>query len=250
MATGFEPETHQNQTGMVHRMAKVWTEGTQWAQGQCRVCGANLSYAGTDDLPVTVCETCEPLADDHYATEQIAITRKWEDECPALYRKMILRDIDPHYIDEAALEKVAKWHPKDRTGLILVGNSGTGKTLALWALKRNLMKDGIRCDFYSAVEIARELSRHAKNLDVAVHLWNTRVLMIDDLGKEPVTPAASALFWELIDRRYQHQVPTIITTRFRGEGFSERFREPALGTDIRRRIKDTCKPVQFSGGQS
>jgi len=251
--TGFAPDADGTQSEMVHRMAKTWSGDTRWERGQCLVCSTPIFGGEHEEFPVTVCAACESIVDMHYeiaSQSGPASGPAWEDECPTLYRDMISGHITPHNVDEKAMDRVTSWSPGHRTGLILIGNSGTGKTLALWTLKRKLMQSGIRCDFYSAVEVARELSRHAKDLEAAIHLWKTRVLMIDDLGKEPVTPAASALFWELIDRRYQNQVPTIITTRYRGEQFAARFREPALGTDIRRRMKDTCVPIAFEGGQS
>jgi hypothetical protein len=237
---------------MEMRMIRTWGDGTKvWEVGLCRICGQAISEAENDEAPgypATVCKACAPLSEAHYRDGIQTVTpedSRFEDECPRLFRSMLLDELEPHYVDSEAYRTVVDWRPDSGSGLIIVGDSGTGKTLALWGLKRELMKQDIRCDLYGAVELSRELSRHAKDLDVALHLWKTKVLMIDDMGKEPITPAASALFWELVDRRYQNMVPTIITTRFSGKAFEDRFREPALGHDIRRRIKDTCRPVQF-----
>lgn len=250
-ATGWEFEKPMSLSDLERAMIRTWGRSeTNWERGLCKVCGRSMPDAG-EEIVASVCNACERVTQAHYDGEvasnptgsgQMA---KWHDDCPYLFREMVEGNLEPHYCDKAAYRKVTEWRPKAGHGMVLVGSSGTGKTLSLWGLKRNLMQEDIRCDLYSAVEIARELSRHAKDLEAAIHLWKTKVLMIDDLGKEPITTAASALFWELIDRRYQYRTPTVITTRFSGQLFTDRFKEHALGADIRRRIKDTCKIIQF-----
>jgi len=236
-------------TRLDRMMIRTWGQETrEWEPGECRVCRRPVD-AGPVEYPVTVCDACEPVVREHYAEREggqpAEQGERFEDICPELWRKMLTGEIVPSYVDEDAHRKALGWHPSEGRGMVLVGPSGTGKTLTLWTLKRELMSRGIRCDFWTAIEITRELGRHAKDLDAARHLWNTRVLMVDDLGKEALTPSGSALWWELIDRRYQSGSPTILTTRFVGDQFESRFREPGLGGDIRRRIADTCRVVPF-----
>jgi len=255
MATGVQVRDPERLTGLEEQMLRVWGCGDrQWQPGLCQACGQSLpdGWRGEIDvggaplqIDVTICDRCKPLVDRHYASDGRRPDIPWDTECPPLFRRMILGDLRPHYVDSAAAEQIIDWTPERGAGIIAVGPSGTGKTLACWTCKRNLELSGYRCDFYSAVEIARELSRHAKDLDTALHLWRTKVLIIDDLGKERVTPAACALLWELIDRRYTACVHTLITTRFRSEKFIDRFGDADLGGDIYRRIKDTTTPVRF-----
>lgn len=239
----YGPVLSRLETAMQH----TWRD-RQWEFGLCRVCGSVLLRC-TAETPYTVCEDCDPLVAEHYhETETIQTgTPRWDKTCPLLFQRLIRGETRPHYMDDTAMREVVAWTPDWDTakGLVLVGDSGTGKTLALWTLSRKLEEAGTRMDIYTAVELSRELSSHARDLSAAIHLWKTRVLAIDDLGKERITPAAAALLWELIDRRYQALVPTIITTRFRGQQFADRFTEMALGGDILRRIRDATRAVTF-----
>lgn len=258
-ATGhrIHPDSAQRDA-MQHKMAATWSEpGSRWRHGKCIVCGCDMpadevqieALEATIEAVAAVCDACEEIVEDSYQSGGRAIcgatspTPRWDVECPILFRRIIDGTINPP-IDRSAMEKVLRWDLNSR-GLILIGESGSGKTSTLWALFRNLERDGISPQLWTAVDMARELSKYAKNLEEAKHLWNCGVLMVDDLGKETITPAASALFWELVDRRYSAQLPIIITTRFTGNDFAERFREPTLGGDIRRRLKDMCKTVLF-----
>ena len=258
-ALGYRVQDPATLTTMELKAARTWANGREWQRGQCMICGGTVPQpepveatdvftAAVAAMPVTVCDRCEPLAHAHYSPPATGpeFEGDWETTCPKLYRRMIMGEIAPHSVDRAAYDAVTRWRPASGRGMILIGESGMGKTLSIWALKRELEHERTRCDIYTAVEIARELSKHARELEAAYHLWRTKVLVIDDLGKEPITAAAAALLWELVDRRYSEQVPTIITTRFKGQAFVDRFREPALGGDIRRRIRDACAVVQFT----
>lgn len=263
---GYRIQHPDNPSQMEQSMVRTWGDGDRtWQIGLCMVCGGRTGvepvapdptdiYTALATAPITVCPRCMAMTHEHYHDGPMAgqpretdheFKGDWEKTCPRLFAEMAEGRVLPHYIDERSVAEVRDWRPSCGHGMVLIGSSGTGKTFSLWLLKRELEKIGTRCDIYTAVEMARELSKHARDLDAAVHLWKTAVLCIDDMGKEPITAAASALLWELVDRRYGARVPTIITTRFKGEAFTERFRESSLGHDIRRRIKDSCVAVNF-----
>jgi len=225
--------------------------------GQCCICG----ITGLDPVPMpydifgesvifkdtypSVCEKCFSIVQEHDENKpEIAQTPLWDEECPYLYQNMQKGDIRPKYVHDESVYRVANWDWSSR-GLILIGGSGTGKTLSMWLAFKKLEKDGKKPMFFTAVEISRYLSAHAKDLRAAKSLWKCSILMIDDLGKEKITPAASALFWELVDQRYGNRLPMIISTRFQGKAFTDRFAEPTLGEDIRRRLKDMSSVVLF-----
>jgi hypothetical protein len=251
LANGWQFANEGNLSAMEMRMVGTFGDGSaRWELGRCRVCNISMGIHLDAEHPATVCDRCEPMVVAHYAGSQAVVSPspRWDAECPALYKDIIQGRIQPPTADVARINAIAKWRPErgGKSGLVITGDTGVGKTIAVWSLALQL--DMLPCNWsvWSAVEIARELAKHAKNLEAAIHLWKIKVLMIDDLGKERITPAASSLLWELIDRRYSAQVPTIITTRFRGQEFADRFAEPTLGADIRRRINDTCKVVSLA----
>lgn len=106
--------------------------------------------------------------------------------------------------------------------LILSGPTGTGKTSWAWealrqaALARNIWSEHSRTwEAVSAVGLFR-----GSDADRA-RMATVPLLLIDDLGQEPMgteyqRETSRALWWELLDARYNHARLTIITTHLGG----------------------------------
>jgi len=246
------------------RLAKTWGAGSreEWHFGApiCRGCGDDMDstpfareVAGnTVTLPVTVCSDCMEMVREHYdpananTGSEVSLTPKWDEDCPPRFQEVIAGGTAmPPAVDHTAYERVTGWRPGDGKGLAIVGPEGTGKSLSLWALARELEREGTQPVVMSGVELGRILARAARDIEAVDWLCRARVLMIDDLGKERATPAVGALMWELFEKRYQRRSPLIITTRFSGEAMRDRFSEAFLGDDIRRRLNELCHAVRF-----
>ena len=241
-------------TRMEQQMAKAWGDGGSWAMGACKVCSKRFVAEPVRlwdcEIPVTVCEACGPMVTAHYSCDreqaQVVTQNPWWDEnCPPNYRELITGKRWPDHCDRKAIERVQAWTASEPKGLVLLGSSGAGKTLSLWAKARELERGGVKPVFLSAVEFARKLATAARDLDRAEWLMQARVLIIDDLGKEKLSAAVAPLIWEVLDARHNHGRLTLISTRFRGKEFVSRFSEPVLGEDIRGRIAESCNVVQF-----
>lgn len=169
----------------------------------------------------------------------------------------------------AARLKIENWaeqYPLDRTGLLLVGPSGVGKThLSVAALKRLTLK-GIHCLFCDYRELLKQIqnsynaSVQATELDVLRPVFETEVVLLDDLGA--VKP--SEWVWDtvslVLNTRYNKKLTTIITSNFldgpsaameRMDGPRRSMREETLGDRIgermRSRLFEMCHLVQVSG---
>lgn len=241
-------------SAMEKRMAEAWGEGASWAMGACKVCAKPFVSEPVRlwdcEIPVTVCEACAPMVTEHYSCDREqdrAVTQNpwWDETCPPNYRELITGKRWPEHCDRKAIDRVQAWTASEPKGLVLLGSSGAGKTLSLWAKARDLERSGIKPVFLSAVEFARKLATAARDLDRAEWLMRAQVLIIDDLGKEKLTAAVAPLIWEVLDSRHNHGRLTLISTRFRGQEFVSRFSEPVLGEDIRGRIAESCTVVQF-----
>lgn len=269
-ATGYNLDPYiDSYSRMEQAMIDTWVHGKRtWQEGFCMVCGRPIdaqtvtveTLGGQMEIPVTVCDDCMPLVNEHYDSggkrrtgdSRATETPLWDRMCPRLYREIILGDVFAENVDMDRVRRVGQWSNGPQ-GLILLGKSGKGKTTALWALYRELERQGINCDYWSAIELAKELSKCARDLEGATHLTRKSVLLIDDLGKERVTSASASLWWELINRRYEHRLPMIITTRYHGKEFEERMGkasavkmgEPIIAEDIRRRLRDSCRVILF-----
>jgi hypothetical protein len=243
-----------HRTALERKLVETWDGDDKWSRGACKVCAEPMEETSCKlmdfELPINVCERCGPMVSAHYscdrAGDEIVTQNPWWDEnCPPNYQELITSKRWPEHCDRAAIERVQKWTASDRKGLVLLGPSGIGKTLSLWAKARDLERSGVKPVFLSAVEFARKLAVAARDLDKADWLMRAPVLIIDDLGKEKLSAAVAPLIWEVIDSRNNHRRLTLISTRFRGSEFVGRFSEPVLGEDIRGRIADSCTVVNF-----
>lgn len=241
-------------TEMERKLVQSWDGTRDWEVGLCKVCARlmqpSICRILDMEVPLNVCEDCGPMVTRHYAVDkkqniEITQTPWWDEECPPNYKELITSKRLPDQCDRVAIERIQKWTASDRKGLVLLGPSGIGKTLALWLKARDLERSGVKPVFLSAVDFARKLAVAARDLDKAEWLMRARVLIIDDLGKEKLSAAVAPLIWEVIDARNNNRLPTLISTRFRGDDFVARFSEPILGDDIRGRIADSCSVITF-----
>lgn len=170
---------------------------------------------------------------------------RWLEDAPPYYLDLLRRRTS-NRVDWERVREVEAWQPRGR-GLYLLGRSGSGKTTAAWALyaaQRNIDK---MCQIISATDLARRLSRSAKDCEVDSELLEVDVLIIDDLGTENVTGGNAGPLHELFEIRVANLRPTVITSNLDGKALVVRYRETAIGERIVRRIRDFFDLVVFRG---
>ena len=164
------------------------------------------------------------------------------------------------------LERWAEQYPLDRTGLLLVGPSGVGKTHLSVAAMRRLIEKGIPCLFCDYRELLKRIqnsynpSVQATELEVLKPIFETEVVLLDDLGA--VKP--SEWVWDtvslILNSRYNETRTTLITSNYLDgpsaaadgvEGPRRAAREETLGDRIgermRSRLFEMCRLVQLNG---
>lgn len=258
----FEVNRNPNKRSrMEAALVQTWGSGQHepWDDeaGMCRICRASidsqLTAIGEGEFSLTmrgtICDQCNELVRAHYyATgkpSEITLTPSFDEQCPEKTRELIETGATPYNIDAQAMARVKSWRPNGAKGLAICGPAGSGKTLAAWSLFRELEREGCSPKMLTAIQLGRILSEAARDIHDVSWLYNCRVLMIDDLGKEKLTPSMAALFWEVLDKRYGMGRPIILTTRFNGQELQARFGEQYLGEDIRRRLNELCVAVRF-----
>lgn len=123
---------------------------------------------------------------------------------------------------EVAPKRAKEWARKcwkgDSRNLVLIGDSGEGKTEAACALL-GAMAPHVRCRFSTFGDILREVraTYGADGTEAGVMgKWEgCAVLCLDDLGKERPTQDVLDKLFALIDHRYRRGKPTIFTTQYR-----------------------------------
>lgn len=132
-----------------------------------------------------------------------------------------------------------------RKGIYLWGPIGSGKTYAIYAIRKHLYEIGINCRVYSAPEMfdmIRDDYDHKDSYNLSHILANRGVLIIDDLGTEKASEWVSETMFKIIDKRYREVLPTIITSNLELGELSER-----LGDRISSRIAEMCDVIKLVG---
>jgi len=121
---------------------------------------------------------------------------------------------------KAALRFVEQY-PLDKTGLLLFGGVGRGKThLAVGIIKELIARYDINCLFCSYGELLKQIqnsynfSVEATELEVLRPVFEAKVLVLDDLGSTQTTGWVWDTVSMILNARYNENRTTIITTNF------------------------------------
>jgi DNA replication protein DnaC len=127
--------------------------------------------------------------------------------------------------------KFVEEYPFDGTGLMLIGSIGVGKThLAVGIIKELVLSKMIACLFYDYRELLKQIqnsyndSVKATELDVLRPVFETEVLVLDELGAVKPTEWVWDTVSLILNTRYNSKRTTIITTNLPNLGERERHR--------------------------
>ncbi len=160
--------------------------------------------------------------------------------------------------------KFVEEYPVDSTGLLLIGSIGVGKThLAVGIVRELIVSKGIACLFYDYRELLKQIqnsyneSVKATELDVLRPVFDTEVLVLDELGAVKPTEWVWDTVSLILNTRYNDNRTTIITTNFDDKpagivaGPRGVTREETLGDRIgermRSRLHEMCRIIKMEG---
>lgn len=191
---------------------------------------------------------------------------------PARYEHCELANFDPprgpcfETLSNARLQcgRFVEEYPVEKTGLLLVGPIGVGKThLAVGVLKELIASKGIPCLFYDYRELLKEIqnsynpSVQTTELEVLRPVFEAEVLVLDELGAVKPTEWVWDTVSHILNTRYNDKRATVITTNFPDEpaaavaGPRGVMREETLGDRIgermRSRLHEMCRTVPLQG---
>jgi DNA replication protein DnaC len=157
-------------------------------------------------------------------------------------------------------------------GLLITGTIGTGKThLAVGILKDLISIKGVACLFYDYRELLKEIQNSYNDavktteLDVLRPVFETEVLVLDELGAVKPTEWVWDTVSLILNTRYNNNRTTIITTNFPDETGQDPYANPAseftraqrsmrretlgdrIGERMRSRLHEMCRIIKLEG---
>jgi DNA replication protein DnaC len=152
-------------------------------------------------------------------------------------------------------QKLVNDFPVER-GLLLMGPAGVGKTHLAVAIIRGLIEKGfagVFCEFGSLLkEIQDSYNPISKSseLKVLAPIYQTDVLVLDELGATIPTDWVRDTMYQIINKRYNDEKLTIFTTNYSDARSSdkEQVLEDRIGTRLRSRLYEMCRKVVMDGG--
>lgn len=164
------------------------------------------------------------------------------------FRDRAFENFDPKVHGVTDAYEVARRFARDPYGwLVLRGGYGSGKTHLAAAIANEALQARAQVLFAVVPDLLDHLrSAFAPNSPVQYDelfegVRSTHLLVLDDLGTESATPWAQEKLYQIINFRYNYQMPTVVTTNRRLEQIDER---------ILSRLRDQalCRIVEISAG--
>jgi DNA replication protein DnaC len=127
-----------------------------------------------------------------------------------------VRGRDP--VLEGAYREAKKWAQAPTGWLVLLGESGRGKTHLAGAIANERLEAGDTVCFANVPDLLDELratfapESSVRYDDLFARLREVPVLILDDLGAHQTTPWAQEKLYQILNHRYEGRLPTVITT--------------------------------------
>jgi len=155
---------------------------------------------------------------------------------PAINKPLVLDLMRGDYLDR-------------RENILLVGNSGTGKTHLATALGIAACSQGKRVRFFRITELLTALMEAREErqlLRLRTQLGKQDLLILDELGYVPASKAGSELLFDIISTAYERQ-SLIVTTNLPFENWTEVLVSERLTGATLDRLTHRCHILETRG---
>jgi len=149
-----------------------------------------------------------------------------------------------HFLDFESLRFL-----ENNSNIILIGNSGVGKTHLATSIGIAAAKKRVSTYFIKCQDLIDQLKKaYLENkLDSRIkHFSKYKLLIIDEIGYLPIGELEAKMFFQLIDKRYEKK-STIITSNITLSDWSEIFVDNMLASAILDRLVHHSSIVNILG---
>lgn len=228
------------------------------APGRCE-CGAELPHldipfaSGTFTFQPRLCPACAEadLERERRETHDRRIAHLLDRAGGGRMRHLSLATYPADNHGSQALATVHTWLDADpRPNLLLYGTVGAGKTGLAWGLIRHLCEHGTEAMLVNLRDwLAKRRYAISTHEPPDLRPLHVPILALDDVGAERPTDWARDELAQLVEERYQHQRPTIVTSNYDPAELAKRLGHDDLviGQRIVSRLCDGAVQVRFTG---
>lgn len=151
---------------------------------------------------------------------------------------------------ERARQYAERFDANSGDGLLFTGDVGLGKTHLAAAIAMHLLEREHTVVFGTVTSLLSQLrntydDHRETEKDVMRRLTRCQLLVIDDLGKEKVSPWVEQTVFEIINARYDDNKSVIITTNMDLPEIEKKYKDN--GKALLDRIFEMCKGIKLSG---
>jgi DNA replication protein DnaC len=177
---------------------------------------------------------------------------------PKRYEECTIENFEPvtkahrHAVAEVGI--YVEQFPKNHEGFLIYGGTGVGKTHLAIGLMKKIAEKGYSCLFYDFRDLLNDIkatyqpNSSITETEILGRIYYVDVFILDELGAEKTTGWVRDTLMTILNKRYNDQKTTIITTNFTDiSSNDEDSLEERIGSRLRSRLYEMCNTIELTG---